>query len=85
MEARRRIEGASFGPDVVKVLGQAFDGAWKSIEGNFGDDQRKREQARLQLADCLLSVANEQSRDVETLKLAALEMMALSYQRRTRL
>ena len=77
MKARERIAGASFGPEVLKVLGEAFDRAWKSIEDTFGEDPRAREQARLHLADCLLSVTNEQSRDVETLTLAALEVMAL--------
>jgi hypothetical protein len=37
------------------------------------------ETARLRLAEALLSVANEESRDVEVLKRAALEAMARSY------
>jgi hypothetical protein len=81
MEARRRIESASFGPEVL--LAEAFDQAWESIKATFGDDALACERARLHLADCLLSVANEQTRDVEALKVAALEKMALSYKRRT--
>ena len=38
MKARRMMDGASYGPDVLKVIGQAFDEAWRDIAGNFGDD-----------------------------------------------
>ena len=75
------IDGPSFGPETLKALCQAFDTAWATIAGNFGDDLVDIEKARLRLADALLSVASEDSRDVEVLKRAALEVMALSYQR----
>jgi hypothetical protein len=77
MEARRRIEGASFGPATVKVIGQAFDEAWKQIEGNFGTGFDS-DQARLRLAEALLSVADDSSRDVEALKAAALKILQSS-------
>jgi hypothetical protein len=80
MEARRLIDNASFGPDSLRAIGQAFDEAWASIEGNFGCDQA-REAARLKLATALLSLASEGGRDVEVLKTAALEMMAGDYRR----
>jgi hypothetical protein len=57
---------------------QAFDEAWAYIEGNFGCDQA-REAARVKLATVLLSVASDDSRDVEVLKRAALEVMAGDY------
>ena len=38
MKARQLIDGAAFGPDASKVIGQAFDEAWKEVAGNFGDD-----------------------------------------------
>lgn len=78
MEARRLIDNASFGPDTLKALGQAFDEAWADIEGNFGCDQT-REAARVKLAIALLSIASDDSRDVEVLKKAALEAMAGDY------
>jgi hypothetical protein len=56
---------------------QAFDQAWSVIAGNIGRDAS--EAARLRLANALLSVATEDSRDVERLKRKALEAMALSY------
>ena len=81
MKARRLIDGAAYGPNALKALGQAFDGAWASIAGNFGDDASDIERARLKLATALLSVASEDSRDVEVLKKAALQVMALGYRR----
>ena len=38
MRACQLIDGASFGPDTLKAIGQAFDQAWAQIAGNFGDD-----------------------------------------------
>jgi len=82
MKARQLIDGTSYGPDALKALGQAFDEAWASIAGNFGDEPLDMEQARLKLAKALLSVASEDSSNVEVLKKAALQVMALAYRRR---
>ena len=73
MMARDLIDGASFGPDALRVIGRAFDEAWVSIAGNFSREQVAG--ARLRLANAVLSAANEQSRDVEALKRRALEAM----------
>jgi hypothetical protein len=78
MDARRLLDGATFGPDALKAISQAFDEAWADIEGSIGCDQG-REAARLKLANAILSVASEDSRDVEALKKAALEAMAGDY------
>jgi hypothetical protein len=83
MQARRLIAGASYGPEALKVIGQSFDEAWTSIEANFGSDQLAIEAARLKLAQAVLSVASEDSRDVEALKLRALEVMAIGYKPRS--
>ena len=79
MKARQLIDGASYGPEALKTIGQAFEQAWGEIAGNFGDDPRDIELARVKLANALLSVACEQSRDAEALKIGALEAMALNY------
>ena len=79
MKSRRLIEAASFGPDALKAVGQAFDEAWKDIAGNFGSDAQTVELARLKLAEALLSVAHEESRDIQVLKRSALEAMAKAY------
>ena len=82
MKARQLMDGASYGPAALKVIGQAFDEAWQSIEGNFGNDPRDVERARIRLATALLSVASEDSRDIEALKRGALQAMALNYRNR---
>lgn len=81
MNAKQLIDGASFGPDALRAIGQAFDEAWAEIAGNFGGDPQDIERARLRLARAMLSIANEDSRDVEVLKRAALEQMALDYRK----
>ena len=79
MKALHLIDRASFGPEALKAITQAFDEAWREIAGNFGNDQRDIELARLRLANVLLSVACEDSRDIEALKNGALQAMALGY------
>ena len=79
MNAKRMISGASYGPEALKAVGQAFDEAWLQIAGNFGDEPGDIEKARLRLARALLSIAHEDSRDVGVLRQAALERMALDY------
>jgi hypothetical protein len=79
MNPHALIDGASFGPDALKAIGQAFDEAWAQIAGNFGDDPNDIERARYRLAHAMLSIASDDSRDTEVLKRAALEEMALRY------
>jgi len=76
MKARQLIDGASYGPDALKAMCAAFDQAWSEIAGNFGTDIEK---ARNCLAESILSIASEDSRDVDVLKRAALERLALDY------
>jgi hypothetical protein len=83
MKAKRLIDGAAFGPEALEAIGKAFDAAWEEIAGNFGNDRGQIEAARLKLANAMLSIANEESRNVEVLKQAALERMALEYRVRT--
>jgi hypothetical protein len=77
MKARRLIQGASFGPETLKVIGQTFDEAWDSIAANFGDNPVAIEAARLKLANAVLGAAREESRDVKALKRDALAAMLL--------
>ena len=79
MRARLLIDGASFGPEALKVIGEALDAAWAEIAGNFANDPAEIDEALYKLATALLSVASEDSRDVEALKKAALQRMALDY------
>jgi hypothetical protein len=83
MRARQLIAGASFGPDALKAINQAFDSAWFAIAAHFGNDPEQIDIARYKLATALLTIANEESRDVEVLKKAALNQMALQYPQNT--
>jgi hypothetical protein len=66
MKARRLLDGASFDPSTLKVVGAAFDAAWEEISWSINkNDKCAIESARLCLADAILAVANEESRDVE--------------------
>ena len=76
MKAPSLIDGAAFGPETLKVIGEAFDQAWSEIGDGFNYDELVIEAARLNLAVALLSVAAEGNRDVATLKADALEAMA---------
>jgi hypothetical protein len=77
MRVRQRLDGTFYGPETLKAMTQAFDKSWSVVAGNIRQDTS--EAARLRLANALLSVASEDSRDVEALKRQALEAMALSY------
>jgi hypothetical protein len=83
MRARQLIEAAPFGPDALKAISEAFEAAWSEIAPRFGDDPAEIENARLKLANALLSIADDESRDVPVLKRSALQRMALAYRRRT--
>jgi hypothetical protein len=82
MKARDLIGGSVYGPAALKVMTKAFDDAWSEIAPHFDGDRQQVQSARLRLADAILSVASEHSRDPEQLKNQALEVMALGYRSR---
>ena len=51
--------------------------AWRGIANQFAGDQAKAETVRIALANCLLSLADEDSRDVGVLATAALDALAV--------
>jgi hypothetical protein len=79
-DAQRYVDGASFGPEALKVMGEAFESAWSEIAGNFGEDP-EIDTVRSNLANALLSVASEDTRNAHVLKRAALQRFALDYWR----
>jgi hypothetical protein len=79
MKAREVIENATYGPTTIRIMGQAFDGAWAEVAGTFGSDPAASDAARLNLANAVLSVTTEDSRDVMTLKQKALVALAFVY------
>jgi hypothetical protein len=80
MKARRLIEGASYPPEVLAVLFEAFDRAWLEIETDFTGDAA-RENGRLTLASILLMLAREHVGDADELRTTALKLMAKSQHR----
>src|SRR5688572_5637848 len=79
MRAKQLIDGASYGPEALKIVCHAFDDAWNDIAGNFGDDPGIIEAARLKLAHIILSFPHEKIRDAEQVKRSALQILALQY------
>jgi hypothetical protein len=74
MEARRLIEGASYGPDTLNVLFRAFDEAWTILAPRYGGDAPAIGAARIRLANILLGLARDEDRDVAALRDAALQL-----------
>ena len=83
LKVRELFDSGAVGPEALNVIGQAFDEAWASIAGNFDENPLTVQVARLKLANAVLAEAKANGhRDVETLKNAALQAVALSYRRR---
>jgi hypothetical protein len=72
MQARRLIEGASFGPETLKVVFEAFDQAWAALAPRYGANALAAEAARTRLANILLGLVRQDSRDAGALRDAAL-------------
>jgi hypothetical protein len=79
MRAKQLIAGASYGPEALKIVCQAFEEAWTSIAGNFGNDPAAIEAARLKLANIILSFPHNEIKDAEQIKQSSLQIMALQY------
>ena len=79
MKARKLLEGATYGPETLNVIGKAFDDAWSEISGHFSNNGLQSQSARLKLAHAVLAVARDESRDSNELKNAALQVMAMNY------
>ncbi len=77
MRAKRIIDGAAFGPDVLKVVRQAFDDAWSMVADKFAPDEH--EAAREVLARSMMSATRDNSTDVAMLREAGLRAMILKY------
>lgn len=77
MKARKLIDGATYDPETLQVLAQAFEEAWSQISHHF--DGSLTEEARLRLAHAVLAVGREDSRDRKEVKNAALQVMAMTY------
>ena len=59
MRARHLIGSASFSPDALKVITQAFDDAWDELAPSVSARADAIEAARLSLANIVLSLARD--------------------------
>jgi hypothetical protein len=77
---RRLLASTSFGPDALKVIGEAFELAWADVATAFGTSLAQ-EAARLTIANAVLeAAAGERNRfDIERLRLAGQRAIALKY------
>jgi hypothetical protein len=82
MKARALIDGAPFGPETLKAMGEAFDLAWARINRIFGNVPEAIETVRIRLAEAIMSVATEGNTDVEDLKNRAIVELAKHYSSR---
>jgi hypothetical protein len=65
--------------EALKIVCRAFEEAWTSIAGNFGNDPAAIEAARLKLANIILSFPHNEIKDAEQIKQSSLQIMALQY------
>ncbi len=74
MPVRKLIDRASYAPEALAVIFEAFDQAWVEIAEDFDtQDPAAHELARNRLALAVLAVAKPNASDVSELKSAALK------------
>jgi hypothetical protein len=78
MDAHRIIEGAAFGPEVLKVVRSAFDDAWAAIEERFPASMHP--EVRKALAIAVMSTARDNSTDTAMIRDAGVRAMQRAYQ-----
>jgi hypothetical protein len=67
MSGHQLLDGKAFDPNMLGVIGAAFDCAWSEIEGHFGETDA--EFARSRLAEAILIVASDhEHRNISELK-----------------
>jgi hypothetical protein len=76
MKARRLLESASYGPEQLKALREAFDDAWQRIAPGISSRAEAVEAARLALAEVVLGLAKNGNLDPKHLADAAEQAMA---------
>ena len=58
MKAKQLIEDAgAYGPEQIKIMSQALEGAWARNEGGLSDRKAESDHVRLELAQTILAIA----------------------------
>ena len=78
MKARKLIEGASYEPAQLELIGRAFEEAWGAVAARYGRTPQIVDDARLRLAEAILQHAPTFWDDVEGLKKVALRELETS-------
>jgi hypothetical protein len=78
MKARQLVASAAYTPDQLRVIGKAFENAWEQVAPLVSKRPAAIEAARLKLAEIVLSLAKDGSRDAQQLEDAAVKKMLAS-------
>jgi hypothetical protein len=79
MRALSYISGAAYSPEESEIILGAFEAAWAQIEHHFQNCPTSIGPARVRLADEILALAEQYSRQPEELQNLALQAMATHY------
>jgi hypothetical protein len=77
MRARRIIEGATFCPEVLAVVRQAFEESWTQVAGMF--PAAEHEGVREELAKAVIVIARSNSNDPRPIREAAVQALKRRY------
>ena len=75
MKARRLVAAAVYDPTTLRAIGKAFDDAWEQISPQVSARSDAIEAARLKLAEIVLSLTKDGTRDPGKLTEAAMRLM----------
>ena len=82
VRAKQLIDGSHLDPDTLRVVYKAFDEAWDTIKHKYASAS-DIENARLELADAVLSLAQIGAKDVSVLRDGALLVLSEKFSSRS--
>jgi hypothetical protein len=75
MKARQLLAKAIYDPDELKVIGKAFDDAWEQVAPEVSGRAEALEAARLKLAEIVISLTKNGTKDPQQLTKSAVDLM----------
>jgi hypothetical protein len=76
LEAKQLIGQVTYGPDILRVLFQAFDEAWNVLAPKCGENPLAIYAARLKLANAILGLARKDIQDPGAIRDGALKLLS---------